>query len=362
MRRRGPATMVIAASLWSAVAQASEPGDPHPGLRVDPQAQDEVQRIGTQAGIRSYRDWTMACDNLGACSAINLSPQREARMRGDDPGDYALPLLRLFRESEGAAWQIHVDYRAIDYAPALAGLALHVMDDRTDAPGAGYPLTMVVPGLYALDAEAVEPFLAESRRSRRAAVTMAGHGVHGIISTSGLSASMTAMTVRQYQARLDEAARAERRPLVFSPAMMDNGEARRLHLAICGIGSLPADTMAIVARGPDEVMLVGLQCDGMDATTHFWLVGTRDGPLRPALFPRPDTALTFRAELVLPLAQFDMDRGEMTATGAMSSWGDCGWRRTWRWTGDAFELVETRIMPFCTGLSPASWFTVYRSS
>lgn len=362
MRRSGAIAALLALSLGVVAATAKEPGDPPQGVHIDPDARGEVQWIGERAGLRSYRDWSVACDSLGACTALNLSPQRVARMRGDDPGDHALPLLRLSRPREGAAWQIHVDYRGIDYAPPLAGLALHVMDDGREAVGTGYPLTMVVPGLYALDAEAVEPFLAESRRSRQAVVTMAGHGVHGLMSTSGLSASLIAMTVRQYRVDAEQLLRAEQRPSVFSPMTLDNGEARRLHLAICGIGALSADNRVVAARDQNGVTLIGLGCGGMSQGRRIWLVQHGDAPPTPAFFPRPDSARPSRSELILPLADFDMDRGEMTATGVMTGRGDCGWQRTWRWTGRAFELVETRIMPFCTGLSPASWFVVYRSS
>lgn len=333
---------------------------PRQSEAIDRFATGDTRRLSAAVGLASYRDWTVACDNRGACTAMNMSAARAARIASADPGDYALPLLRVERRDRYGGWRITVDYRQPDYAPSLAGLSLHVMHDTADRVGPAFPLTQITPGHYALDPEATEQFLNDSRRSSRAAVTMAGHGLHGVMSTAGLTASLTAITARQWPAEIAEDNFVPP-SAAFNPVSLTEAETRRLHRHGCNLGMAPPPAIVVAARSPEGAVLTGEPCGDQTRPFILWMVqrGTYDPQL--VEFPTPDNRRGTSIEAGLPRASFNLDTGEMTATQLMRPRGDCGFQRRWRWTRNGFELIETRIMPFCAGLSPASWFIVYRS-
>lgn len=329
---------------------------------TDPWATADTFQISRAAGLRSFRDWTMMCDNLGACTAISLSATRAARLNRSDPGDFALPLMTIRRASAGSPWRITVDYRAMNYAPSLGGLRLHVMRDGADQIGPGFDLTQITPGHYALDAESVDQFLADSRRSSRAAVTMFGHGIHGTISTSGLSAALSAITARQTAFRPAAARDPERERLeTFNPVNVTADDARRLHRLGCNMGMAPAPDAFVAARSLDGALLTGQRCGDADSLYTIWLVQRGSFAAEPVAFPTPDEVPGMSMEGGLPRSAFNLDNGEMTGSRVLRARGDCGWQRRWHWTTLGFTLVETRIMPFCVGLSPESWPVTYRA-
>lgn len=92
-----------------------------------------------------------------------------------------------------------------------------------------------------------------------------------------------------------------------------------------------------------------------------WFIqdGQGDGA-RVAAFPRdfgPTTADTRRA---LPNATFEFDFGVLRSILFYAPAEDCGRSMTWGWTGDAFVLLERRIMPVCNGLARGDWIVTYR--
>lgn len=319
----------------------------------------DVHRIASVAGFASYRDWSIACDNRGACQGISLSAARAARLAASDPGDHARPLLSIARAHRTAPWQISVDYRALNYAPQLDGLSLHVMHDRSERIGPAFRLTAIEPGLFMLDPAGVESFLRDSRRSSRVATTMRGHGIHGVVSTAGLSASLTAIDARQTVAPRIGAAPAVA-PSIFNPVHPGEGEAAHLRRLGCDTSARAASDTLVSARSPDGEVVTGVPCGGRG--WRMWMVGRDAISAAPIRFPTPDAGAGSEISGSLRHSVFNLDTGDILAARRIGTRHDCGWSRRWRWTGRGFALLETRIMPFCAGLAPDSWFVVYSGS
>jgi hypothetical protein len=331
-------------------------------------AREDVDEVAADARLRSFRDWSVICDNRVNCSAFSASRAWEDRLARDDPGDYARPVLRIFRpRGRNGGLQILVDFG--EDGPSQAGLSLHAnYDPVTEQVSEGYPLTRVANGLYALDYEAHEAFFRVSQRGQRAAVTSSEGRIQAVMSTSGLNASMTHMAVLQYPT-FDQPPLEHRvelvsgpRPFAFERATISQSAAQRLHRLTCGMGVPPSpDGMVTLRAAHDGALVTSIRCGDPATAYSVWFVQRGTGVPQPISFPTSDRRPGTDIEAGLANAELDPATGEMTALQHVRGLRDCGWWRRWRWTGTGFELVESRIMPFCMGLSYQRWPVLYHA-
>jgi hypothetical protein len=100
--------------------------------------------------------------------------------------------------------------------------------------------------------------------------------------------------------------------------------------------------------------------EGRNRLSRWFLQDGQGDGARVAAFPRdfgPTTADTRRA---LPNASFDFDFGVLRSILFHAPAEDCGRAMVWGWTGEAFVLIERRIMPVCSGLAREDWIVTYR--
>lgn len=361
--------LYAAACLLVAATCPASADQPVADRAIIPFAREDVDDLAAAAGVRSFRDWTVICDNGPDCAAIGMSRALESRLRTATGDVEQVPVLRLFRpRGRNGGLRIFVDFGDVR-SVVLAGLSLHALDDPAGGRRSpGHPLTRVDTGLYALDREANEAFLRESNAGNRAVVTDAEGRVHAVLSTAGLNAALLHMAARQSPSfalpmpenRSDAAPAGPDRP-TFVPERLTAEDARYLHALTCGLGMTPsADAVTAMLTADGRNLLTAVECGDRALGFSVWFIRRGSGPFEPVPFPTPDRGPGTSVEAGLANARLDPDSGELTALQHVRSTHDCGWWRRWRWSGTGFDLRETRIMPFCAGLSVGRWPLLYR--
>jgi len=351
-------------------------------LAVPAAAEDSAPGEWTAPEVAEFADWSVACDNARECTALSVSRDFVARVEARDPGDYAQPKLWVKRAA-GPEARLRVFLDTTVWGEAGAGEApatLHVYTECDgDCTGRAYRLIALEPGRFELAPADVAAFLAESVTTSRAATRFAGGGMHGIVSTAGMTAALRFIdesqqrrgTVTAIYARGPKPARTvppapprkrvkvTRGEEVQDDTSLGTGAALFVTRAkLCPEADLDAhDPLRARYRLASGQYLWALGCSGNPhAPRRLWLIETPGQGIADATFPRPEQG---RAALhgVLPDSAFDPETGMLTAyAGRM-----CGWRRRWAWTGSAFEMVDAVEMPSCYGVPLNQWLQTYRA-
>jgi hypothetical protein len=340
--------------------------------------------IGSSANIPyvrvlEYGDWSVTCDNHIHCTAISVSRVLEARIAANDPGDYLRPIIRVERYLQiGEPPHVLVDFSVDGVNPSLGGLSLHVLNDTDrESYGTGYPLTMVAPGLYAVDPEAVQAFIDDSRQSDAAVVTRLDHGIYGHVSTRGMTAALRYIDERQRRVGTMEAMIAKGvllrsgrvgvpppppiRPHRGTPSTLAPSVESAMFRMFCGIAQRQGGASVQSSDLPGNVRIIGISCGtGGYNLERMWLVQHNDGRPEPVDLPHPDVVPGDIEEAILPNSSFDAATGTLTAHHKGRGIGDCGWVREWQWTADGLRMIRARVMPACVGILPDRWLLTYR--
>lgn len=345
-------------------------------------AEDSPPGQWTAPEVNEFSDWSVACDNARDCTALSVSREYVARVTANDPGDYAIPKLWVKRRAgprEPA--RVFVDTTVWGEAGEGPGPAsLHVYHDCDgDCTGRAYRLIPIERGRYELAPAEVAAFMAESVVSRRAATRFADGTMHGIISTSGLTAAMRYIDERQQRRGTVTAifAKGPRPARTVPPEpsrprlTVVRGEESALDMPVgiavgvlatraqlCPVADLAArDPLYARYRLATGQFLFAVGCsDNPHAPRRLWLIETPGQGFAPFLLPRPEQGRP--AEMpILPNSDFDPDSGLLTAY----SDGKCGWRRRWAWTGRVFDMVDAVEMPSCYGIPLHQWLQTYRA-
>lgn len=99
---------------------------------------------------------------------------------------------------------------------------------------------------------------------------------------------------------------------------------------------------------------------GRNPLSRWFIQDGRGDGARLAAFPRDFGPTTADNQRALPNATFDFDFGVLRSFLFHSPAEDCGRAMVWGWTGEAFVLIERRIMPVCKGLATGDWIVTYR--
>ena len=345
-------------------------------------AEDSAPGEWTAPEVAEFSDWSVACDNVHDCTALSVSRDYVARLAASDPGDYAQPKLWVKRAA-GPDARVRVFLDTTVWGEAGAGEApatLHVYTPCDgDCTGRAYRLIPLEPGRFELAPADVAAFLAESAKTSHAATRFAGGGMHGIITTAGMTAALRFIdesqqrrgTVTAIYAKGPKPARAVSLPKPRPRVTVTRGE------EVDAYGTPETEAVLFVTRardcldvdldGPDPHRaryrlasghyLWALGCSAKpNAPRRLWLIEKPGEPPAPFTFPRPEQG---RAALppVLPDSAFDPESGMLTAYAGRL----CGWRRRWAWTGTAFEMVDAVEMPPCYGILLHQWLQTYRA-
>lgn len=348
MLRMALPTLVCALSL-SACGQPATDASP----RVENTASGAAATVGatstasaaTTPVVRAFRDWLVVCDNGGRCTALTGSDADQGWLSVQiDAGPDARPVVR---------------YGGIDFTsqdaqarPALAvdGRAVDPADDVTAA-------------------------LADGRRA-----TVSGHGRARPISLSGAAAAL--LWIDERQGRLNTPTALIRRgelPASSVPAAPRRIAVQPVRLPGDGAGQervLPPALEALDAVKECRV-------DVPEGRARTWAVGSDQllwlVPCWRAAYNTGDRLFVADAEgrgahaLGLPTAlkgatpfvvngDFDPASGELSSFDKGRGVGDCGYLRTWVWTGRGFALKREAGMEDCWGLVAEQWPVIYEAS
>lgn len=344
-------------------------------------AEDSPPRDWTAPEVMEFGDWSVACDNARDCTAVSVSRDYIKRIESSDAGDYATPKLWVKRRAgPNEPVRVFIDttvWGKADTEPDVTTLHVYYECDG-DCTGRAYPLKRIEAGRYELTPAHAAAFFAESAKSGRAATRYRNREIHGIATTTGMTAAM------RY---IDEA--QERRGTVTAIYAKGNlsakavpAEPRRARVKIVrGVEqpiTEPYDHTALNLKRSEYCPMFGdtnsdlpvqrfkltngqaLWAADCGSNPHhekrIWMIETNQNRFEIFKLPRPEQGRP--AELpILPNSDFDPGSGQITSY----SGGMCGWRRRWAWIGTAFEMVDSIEMPTCIDILPNQWLQTYRA-
>lgn len=316
-----------------------------------------------------YKDWTLACDNLGRCEASALVDGSRAALRLTREAGPATPtLVRL-----SSAGELHVEDFRVDGQETPLSEAIDWGHATRRQGGSQFALDGQY-GQYVVDALRNGSQLSLGPRAGDASISL-----------SGMTAALLSMDAQQR--RLDtEGALIRKGPLpevrAPAPRAMPRVPTRALSTRPVEAGVLeatqtargkwvndacagerPADPRDRAHPLTDQHVLVLLECkrDGK----RSWFMGFKvDRTLRT----EPEMATTTMvADAAASLApgwaspELDPTTGTLRFDAPTDADRRCGYRVTQRFDGNAFSLVDYREQKRCAGL-PDDWPVWYRST
>lgn len=325
----------------SAPASAPLPRDDH-----------AIPRPGEQ---KTFRDWTVACDNVRTCAMASLGTG----------ADFPRVTIQVTRAA-GPAGAVEIALASPqDDVPAPAALAID-----------GRRFTVAGDGLSGPSAAALARALVEAR----AIEVLDGRGARiATVSPAGASAALRYIDAEQQRAGTVTAfvARGER------PGAAILGAAalpRVRSVAFSGTAAtLPPALLAAMARTArcdpplpgqaprahalaDGATLVLLPCSSGAYNEIDALFVVRDGKAEPAQVDAPSGFEETGADSGTPVHSVingDVDGGVLTSYAKGRGLGDCGVRQSFVWDGTRLRLVEQQSMGECRG-NP-NYLTVWRA-
>lgn len=313
-------------------------------------------------GVKTVKDWTAVCDNIGDCAAFGFPPNDEAsaylriqRAAGPD----AAPTMTIAYVSDekqpSADWQITLD------GQALAGVgSVHAAgsDDGAQAKIAGAAALALIDAM---------------RNGRSLQIARAGQALF-TISLAGSAAVL--LWVDDQQGRVDTVTALMRKgpkpassvpPAAATPLIIAAAPVNQAGLPdhapkslIKGVADCDAETTAssgdIVARLAPGLALWGPVCStaAYNESSIFFLGDEHGGHVRRIVFPEAPGS-SQRNDDILVNAGFDPKTQTLSSFDKGRGIADCGAATSWVWTGKAFALLSETIMPACHGVSSDDW-------
>lgn len=306
--------------------------------------------------VRTFQDWTVACDNGLTCEAVALLPEEA---EGDE--DWAQWVTLMLRRGGRAGDAPVLILQNIDGEPAVLLADGRAMPARFSGHIDGY--TVVA------DPDAL---LAMVRGARVLEVRDAAGGNLGRISLAGASAAMLYMDERQHRLdtvtamvrRGDRPASAVRAPPALPrvaraaaatdrvPAIAESLVAPLREQAECDppdiLGDMPIQSEQI-ATGT-TLVLVPCMRGAYNFSTLALIAERRGGRLaaREAPFDH-QWSLESGEHPILVNAMWDPEERRLHEYSKGRGLGDCGTRADYVWDGASFRLVHQEEMPDCRG-------------
>lgn len=335
--------------------------------------------------VRSFRDWTVACDNGRICRAHGFPA-------GTDTMGFGLRLDRDAGRTATPRLYVSIDP---DRRPPTDGTVTFATDrKRIGARPLRSAFRITGDDYEIADPAIVAAVIAAIRESRHLEIRFsppreeAGEPAPPV-SLDGASAALLWMDERQQRVGTVTAlVRPGRRqaatispppppPRAPAPRPLATGE-RAAPLS----AAANAAVRALFRRdlhetcdsgGPRTVealtggtLLVGLRCwhGAYNESAAYYLVEDGETPrVRPADFPRPvartDTGSPVPGN-ILTNVELDAATGRIFHFSKSRGLGDCGERGEWGWDGTRFQAVGIETMPHCRGIADA-WFSLYRT-
>lgn len=317
-----------------------------------------------RAESTSFGDWTVVCDNVRTCNAYGFSPEDADQFsylriaRGGAAG--AAPTISISASGEGrAVWRLEIDgIPVVNQVPASAG------KDET------YQRAVLSPAQASM--------LLKGLANGGILSIWRGRDIVSTISLKGSSAALRWADDRQKRAgtvtalvakgaKPASAVPAPPPPPVIrpAPAVSQAGLPKRPPAAVkpspesCDedIDNLGIDPQ--VFRLAPGLLLWQTACTrgAYNIIYDLTLTDERGGNVRGAAIPY----LSGEATSQLMNVEFDPGSQSLTNFDKARGLGDCGAFTTWVWTGQAFVLKSSDLMPECRGVPLDDWPTEFVS-
>ena len=347
--------IIFIAGLFAAIATTTALPVPQPGE------------------IRTFKDWTAGCDNVGNCEAVSLVPEEGGA--GFDDWDGPISIVRtagsddifkirvLFQVKEIDRYKMFVDGELVDTGPIEQG---------------DYPIEIV-----GKDARKVARAIINGKR-----LVVQGPAGENItqISLAGSSAALRYIDQKQNRAGTATAlvAMGSR---AFQPAntdvpmiILDQWEAAKLIPEASALVALAEDSKCkedryglvedqaypLGKRGDLFRALVLISCgSGAYNFSSAPYIGEyrKDSPgdwtFTPARFDRQPTWGGEGNQPLLVNASWDEQDQTLSSYGKGRGLGDCGSAENYVWDGDRFRLIDASAMDECRGAY--EWITIWRA-
>lgn len=308
---------------------------------VDPPA---VAAVSPRPGdLKTFRDWTVGCDNGGTCKMVSLRPEG---------GDFPVVTMNVAREG-GPRGQWLVELAGDAATPAGV-----VVDGRRVALGKGR--------FAGPEAEAIAAALVAGRRL--SAIGADGEPL-GSVSLAGAAAALRyiddrqgrAGTVTAIVAKGDRASDGVPEPAALpvvevpradgtpaTPSAQQLAAMRRT--AACDVegfaGSQPAERHAL--GGGATLVLVPCSAGAYNLSAALFVL--KDGKVAPALADVP-TGFAIDSDPRAPaqIVNAEVRDGLVASYSKGRGLGDCGVRQDFVWDGARLRLVKQAMMGECRG-------------
>jgi len=316
--------------------------------------------------LKTYRDWTVGCDNGWRCQAGSLFPE---------PPDYDLDTaasMTILRDpGEGSEPTI-----AIEFDGDLSGKETVWIDGRAIGGGTANAKSASID----YDTQAAAVLAAAMLKGRVLEVRNADGTPVAHISLVGISAALRHMDDRQQRAGTRSAlvARGDGTAVPMPPplpvirsgaesgtafvASPEEIAAARAENGCDGDPDSPRAEVHVLDRAHSLLLLscsAGAYNDNMLALVASAAGGARR--IVPAAFDVPSDWSEMRGwETDLVNASYDESQGLLSSRALGRGIGDCGTAETMAWDGTRFRLIEASAMDACRG--NRNWITLWRAT
>lgn len=300
-----------------------------------------VHRGPAPEETRTFGDWIVGCDNLGACTAVSLADGK----REQDPAQLVIrwngargaqPRLELAPPGEADGWYLSVDGKLVTRGTASwSGLSARRL------------IGQMIRGQRL---EINSPLGLEVQNS----------------SLSGLTAALLFIEDRQGRVGTSESiirpGPRQPGPLRTAPAVLHTPPRSSLPPPAidaaplfandgCDEESLESDLPQIVRLDPKSTLvLVRWRCGHGAYNFHFnVMIADNTGRMRPAELDFPGGLSGERDGNDLTNAGWDAERRRLTSHPLGRGIGDCGVHNEYVWDGTLFRLALRTVMPECRG-------------
>jgi hypothetical protein len=325
--------------------------------------------VANAGGVKTVKDWTAVCSNLGDCTAFGFSEE------GSDTNAY----IKIERQAGPAAQpRVTLVYDTSDKQPAqtwtlsLDGKPIAGVGPVRAAAGengaravlSGAAAERVIDALRngkGLELDAGGKSLEEISLAGSAAVLVWVDDQQGRVGTVTALTRKGPAPASSVHPRLAAPLAAAAPPV--SQAGLPNHAPKSVikGVADCDPPSMsePDDTIARLAPG---VLLWGPECDmaAYNETSVFFIGDEHAGHLKRVLFPEAPGAGQVSDELLMNVG-FDPKTQTLSSFSKGRGIADCGSTEAWVWDGKAFRMASEAIMPECRGVPPDDWPALFVS-
>lgn len=317
---------------------------------------------------RSFRDWTIGCDNIRSCTALSVSSRGEL----GDAGTFAIQVLRPAGPQGQAVIRLVPTLVVDEELPALIRLQI-----GTEAP---FELQMQGESqVWVLPATSTARFLAAARPASEAQAVASDGTQLSVVTLMGLVATLRHMDAVQGRtgtvtALIDTGSV----PAVRVPAAPALPQPVLAPFRTRPTGAVPRPVRAAQAEACQETAdravsdvftaydlgrgktLWAMMC-GLGAYNAMTLLVIADaaGQLTPVM-PMAGTAAE-PTEAIWVNASIDPATGTVTQFAKGRGLGDCGTWETVGWTGSQFVPLRNATLDTCAGVMPDFWPLLYQS-